>query len=184
MRKYIGLAALAILLMGANLASAARTGRSSGKTGAGGDFGLGIIIGEPTGLSVKYWLSPKSAIDGGFAWSFRGDGAVHIHGDYLRHDFNLIHVEEGQMAIYYGIGGRILIFSHRNYYYDDEGHRHYYYYDHNDNSVFVGLRVPVGLEYIFQGNHVDLFLELAPVLDIVPETDLDLNGGIGIRYFF
>src|SRR5258708_39192418 len=34
-----------------------------------GRFGVGAIFGEPTGVSVKYWLSDKHAIDGALAWS-------------------------------------------------------------------------------------------------------------------
>jgi len=48
----------------------------------------------------------------------------------------------------------------------------------------VGLRIPVGLEYIFSGERVDIFLEIVPLLDLVPDTDFSLNGGIGVRYFF
>jgi hypothetical protein len=34
------------------------------------DFGLGIILGCPTGLSAKLWLSKSSAFDAATAWSF------------------------------------------------------------------------------------------------------------------
>ena len=32
-------------------------------------FGVGAIFGEPTGLSLKSWLSSKNAIDAAVAWS-------------------------------------------------------------------------------------------------------------------
>ena len=32
-------------------------------------FGLGVILGEPTGISGKLWLGGKTAIDGATAWS-------------------------------------------------------------------------------------------------------------------
>ncbi len=48
-------------------------------------FGLGVILGEPTGLSGKYWTSSTNAIDGGLAWSFRHAGFFHVHADYLWH---------------------------------------------------------------------------------------------------
>jgi hypothetical protein len=31
-------------------------------------FGVGIILGEPTGLSGKYWLTEKTAVDAAVAW--------------------------------------------------------------------------------------------------------------------
>jgi len=33
-------------------------------------FGLGIIVGEPTGLSFKKWSGDTTAIGGAIAWSF------------------------------------------------------------------------------------------------------------------
>jgi hypothetical protein len=149
----------------------------------GGNFGLGIMIGEPTGLSAKIWLNQKSAVDFGLAWSMNGDGAAHLHGDYLMHYFKLIHVERGRLPLYYGIGARVLIYGDRGHYYYYENGNYYDRY-HRKNNIFFGLRIPVGLDYIFEGNNVDIFLEIAPVLDLIPSTDLDFNGGIGVRYFF
>jgi len=48
----------------------------------------------------------------------------------------------------------------------------------------VGVRVPVGISYLFDSVPVDLFLEVAPVVDLVPSTGLGWNSGIGIRYYF
>ncbi len=36
------------------------------------DFGIGVIIGEPTGISAKLWTSPVNALDFGLGWSVRG----------------------------------------------------------------------------------------------------------------
>ncbi len=33
-------------------------------------FGAGIILGEPTGVSLKYWLNDTMAIDGAIGASF------------------------------------------------------------------------------------------------------------------
>jgi len=42
------------------------------------DFGLGIILGEPTGITFKYWASDKAAFDGALAWSFSKEDKFHI----------------------------------------------------------------------------------------------------------
>ena len=125
-------------------------------------FGLGAIVGEPTGISGKYWLSPWSAIDGAFAWSLGNKGKVQIHSDYLWHNYDIISVIKGKLPIYYGIGGR-LVFATEN---------------------VVGIRGVVGLNYIFASTPLDIFLELVPVLDLAPEVGFDFNGAIGIRYYF
>ena len=81
-------------------------------------FGLGVIIGEPTGLSAKYWLSHDNALDFGLGWSVGGNWVgrarshddrgrrVHYHMDYLWHSFNAIHSNQ-RFPLYYGIGGRL-----------------------------------------------------------------------------
>lgn len=127
------------------------------------DFGIGIIAGEPTGISVKNWLTNKTALDFAVAWSFSGrDDALHLHGDYLVHDFGLIPVDEGQLPVYYGIGGRIKFMD----------------------DVNVAVRIPLGIDYLFEDAPVDLFLEIVPMLELTPDTDFELNGGVGVRYFF
>jgi len=126
------------------------------------DFGLGIIVGEPTGVSFKYWTGSNSAFDGAIAWSFINGGALHIHADYILHSFNLIRVESGKLPFYYGIGGRIKFL-------DDAG---------------IGVRVPVGLTYIFDDTPIDIFLEIVPILDLTPKTDFNINAAIGGRYYF
>jgi hypothetical protein len=125
-------------------------------------FGLGLMVGEPTGLSGKYWISPWSAIDGGFAWSIDKKGNAQIHSDYLWHNYDIIRVIKGKLPIYYGIGGR-LVFA-------------------TDN--IVGIRGVAGLNYLFDGTPLDIFLELVPVLDLAPKVDFDFNGAIGIRFYF
>lgn len=125
-------------------------------------FGLGIIIGDPTGLSGKYWVSSTSAIDGGLAWSFRHSGYFHLHGDYLWHFLDAIKSQE-KFLPYVGIGGR---------------------FGATKRDALLGIRVVGGITFIPRGAPIDIFLELAPILDLAPATELEMNGGIGIRYFF
>ena len=131
---------------------------------AGGPFGLGIIVGEPTGISLKYRLSERNAIDGAVAWSLSGDSDLHLHGDYLYHWYDLITVKKGRLPLYAGVGAR-LVFRE----------------NHDD---LVGLRIPVGLAYLFAGAPFDAFVELVPVLDLAPDTDFDFEAAIGGRFWF
>jgi hypothetical protein len=126
-------------------------------------FGLGVIVGEPTGISGKKWLRHDAAIDGAIAWAFTDETSLHLHGDFLLHKFDLFDVTEGALPFYYGIGGRIR--------FDEEDSR-------------IGVRIPLGLDYLFEGSRFDLFLELVPILDLAPDTELNLNAGLGARYFF
>lgn len=134
----------------------------AGSASAQGRFGIGVIVGEPTGVSGKLWLTERTAIDGAAAWSFSDEAALHLHADYLFHNFDLIEVEKGRFPVYFGVGGRVKF---------------------EDDSKF-GVRIPVGIAYIMEDAPLDFFLELVPLLDLVPDTDFNFNAAIGVRFFF
>ena len=129
---------------------------------AGEEIGIGVIVGEPTGLSGKMWMSNNTAIDLGLAWSFSGENTFHIHGDYLWHNFSLINVEKGKLPLYFGVGARARF----------------------GTDTQFGIRFPVGLAYLFKQAPIDIFLEFAPIMDLIPDTKFDFNGAIGARFFF
>jgi hypothetical protein len=37
---------------------------------------------------------------------------------------------------------------------------------------------------LFSGTPLDIFFELVPILDLVPDTDVELNASVGLRYWF
>ncbi len=127
-------------------------------------FGAGLIVGEPTGVSLKYWLNDVMALDGAVGFRARDTDDVDLHADVLWHDYDLIPVSSGRMAAYVGAGPSV-IFRH------DEDNR-------------FGIRVPVGLTYQFENAPVDVFAEVAPILDLSPALQGDFNVGIGVRYWF
>jgi hypothetical protein len=149
-----------ILILGSLLCSGLTQTKAQHK-----GFGLGIMAGEPTGISFKYWFSATSAIDGGTAWSFYNHPSMHLHADYLWHKFDLIPVGKGELPLFFGAGSRLKIHT-------DEEHSEF------------GIRFPVGLAYIFADGQFDTFTEFVPVMDLFPATEFGLNAAIGIRIYF
>jgi hypothetical protein len=125
-------------------------------------FGLGIILGEPTGISAKQWITDNNAIAGAVAWSLGKHDALQLHADYLIHNFPMFKPDRGKLPLYYGLGGRIKF----------------------QGDEKVGLRIPLGMSYIFADAPLDFFLEIVPLFDIAPSTKFDLNAAIGARYQF
>lgn len=132
-------------------------------------FGLGVMLGEPTGLSVKYWLDERTAIDGALAWSFSENDSLQIHSDYLIHDHELSNSRE--WSVYYGLGARLQ-------FKDSDGS------GRNSSHSIFGLRVPLGVSYLFPDEPMDLFFEVVPILDLSPEVELDLAAAAGLRFYF
>ena len=138
-------------------------------------FGLGIIIGEPSGLSAKLWTSNVNAFDFGLGWSIGGDrisrydgsynggSRVHMHMDYLWHSFDAINSEE-RFPLYYGIGGRIN--SGAGY---------------NSSAAVRGV---IGVAWMPRQTPIDIFLELVPSLQLTSSTGFAIDAGLGARYYF
>jgi len=57
-------------------------------------FGLGVIIGEPTAISAKYWTSNNTAFDFGLGYSLEKRSRMHFHADYLFHSKNIFNSVE------------------------------------------------------------------------------------------
>ncbi|MFO8029848.1 MAG: DUF3996 domain-containing protein [Cyclonatronaceae bacterium] len=124
--------------------------------------GLGAILGDPTGVSLSYWTSNANAFSAGAAWHFVNNPSMHLHVDYLFYRFDIIQPSQGSLPLYFGLGGRIRF----------------------DNNDTFGVRFPLGIAYHFKDDPLEIFLEIVPVLDLVPGTDVNGNSGIGIRYYF
>lgn len=130
---------------------------------ASGNLGIGAMVGNPTGLSAKYWLGGTSAVDGGVGLSFGKKTNFSIHSDYLFHsDGALVFQDSHPLDVYYGIGGR-MEFS---------------------DDIELGVRLPLGLAHRFENNGADVFGEIAPIVDFIGRTGLELHLAIGARYYF
>jgi hypothetical protein len=149
-------------LIGCVLISIALMGTAYGQQP--GQFGLGIILGEPTGIDGKLFLSADNALHGAVAWSLSGANDLHLQTDYLYHRYSVIEVSKGRLPLFFGIGGRVVFREKR----DDR----------------IGVRFPVGLAYHFENAPFDVFGEVVPLLDVAPDTEFELEGAIGGRFYF
>lgn len=141
-------------------------------------FGVGLMVGAPTGLSGKLYLSRDTALDFGLGayYAYREHGGLHVHMDFLWHPVVLARTDPFELPLYVGVGGRILFD-------DDHGHRHDRDHDHGD--LAVGARVPIGVALDFNRVPLDIFVELAMVVDIIAvHSHVDLTGAFGVRYYF
>lgn len=127
--------------------------------------GVGASINGPTGVSAKLWLAGRHALAGAATFAV-GDGPdiALIQGDYLVHEFDPLQVEEGLLALYYGGGVRLTFVE--------------------DRDAELGFRAPLGINYLLGPTPVDLFIELAPTLQVTDPDRLTIDGAIGVRYFF
>lgn len=153
-----------------------------------GTTGVGVVAGEPTGVSFKTWLDGVHAVDGAIGLSLSGNTSLQLQADYLWHEFGLLSPvpPEGRLPVYYGIGCRLKVRE------GGEGH----------DTDRLGVRFPVGIAWIAPAAPVDLFFEIVPVLDMLlgdaqisnselypdnemlPDVELNVGAAIGVRFWF
>lgn len=140
---------------------------------AGRGLGLGVILGEPTGLSLKSWTNGAHAYDAAAAWSFEGRDFFQFHADYLFHRSSGLEGELGGDApAYVGIGGRIAV--------EDDSRR-----GGDGHHTHAGVRIPFGISWFpAELPPLEFFAEIVPGIDLAPGTDFFLNAGLGVRYYF
>ena len=93
---------------------------------------MGVIVGEPTGLSLKAWQSGRTALD---SCPFTMESAPRVKRA-------------------------------------DSG-----------GDPRVGIRFPLGLDYLFGDDPLDMFFEVVPILEVAPDSDVSLNASVGMRYW-
>lgn len=178
MRSPIGPSLVAILVL------AAAAPRTAAAQEAAPAFGVGLIVGSPTGLSLKYYLGDSGrAIDAAIGGAVASDQGFDLHADYLFHPALLSTEDAFDLVLYLGVGGRFLV--------HDRG-------SNGDDDFHIGLRGPIGVLFDFNNVPLDAFLEVAPILDLAFDDDddtrpgdeghagigIDINAGLGVRYYF
>lgn len=130
-------------------------------------LGVGLMLGIPTGLSLKYHLTSTLAVDlgAGAYIAYRDRTGFHAHLDLLWHPFVAVEGQSFMAPMYIGLGTRLLV--------HDVAH--------------VGVRVPVGISFDFANTPIDIFLEGAFVYDVSigegGSGPVDINAMLGLRYY-
>ena len=125
-------------------------------------LGVGAMLGNPTGVNLKYWLGEDTAVDGGAGFSFGKHTDFNLHSDYLFHNKAALYLNEvNPLDVYFGIGAR-MEFS---------------------DDIELGVRVPVGVAHSFDHGKADTFIEVAPVLDFLTVTGVELGVALGGRFY-
>ncbi len=173
MRIKTFLPVLAVFTLTFGLFSMAWTQKAEAQVGQGNNFGLGIALGSPSGLTGKYYLNDKNAIQGTVGLGFVDGNHFNVTVDYLYH-FNLMGQSAFKLDAYAGFGAYLWKW------FDND--------NSNDNAdkkmIGIGARIPLGLAFVFAKLPIDIYLEVAPSLTVVGRTGFGVSGALGFRYYF
>ncbi len=133
---------------------------------AQGRFGIGFVFGEPTGFDWKYRISEDNALAG--AIGFTGSDRTRVDVDYLWQSYPFY---ERDLSVHYGIGAAMGFGNETR----DDFFR--------QNDLGFGVRGVIGLTYMIPRSPVDVFVEAAPVMVFSPPTGVNLDAGLGVRFY-
>ncbi len=120
--------------------------------------GVGVVVGNPTGVTLKHWLSPAMAFDAGIGFS--GDAA--FYADCLWHAWDLFPPpSRGRLAAYAGLGPRL----------------------ETERTAVLGVRTVAGAAYWLAARPIEIFMEGGPVFRLAPGRDVDIDIGVGVRFY-
>jgi hypothetical protein len=128
---------------------------------APGDVGLGVHVGQPTGVTLKIY-NEQTSVDFLAAWDLDDFFFLIVHAIY---DVHLN--DEYTIHFFYGPGGYIGIRDRR------EG---------LDDEVELGVSGNFGFDFMIQ--KFEIFVQATPRLSLVQSTNFDMGGGVGFRVYF
>ena len=126
--------------------------------------GLGIAVGDSTGVAWAIRPDTTTTFAGVVGWSLTQE-QLHLHADY-HHNYAQITIDpRDDIVLRLSVGGGLSL-------------------DLGKPDLMVGIRVPLDFTLIPGARPFDVFLEVAPVLFLVPDTEVGLQASTGLRFFF
>ncbi len=164
---------LIVVMFGSNIEAVGQQfPRASGPSPRSGLFGLGVVVGEPTGLSAKYWTRSNRALDFALGASYYSD--FRFHATYL---FHIDAFNYQRFPLFYGIGISITGKGNRTVVLGRNTIT-------RRGELGMGPRGALGVSYLLPSAPFDLFFEIGATLFVVQPVGLELDLLIGTRFYF
>ena len=132
-----------------------------------GDLGVGFQVGQPTGISLKFYKENGMGLDFLAAWDLDDFFFVNVHGNWEKHlDKN------EKFHIYYGPGAFI-------------GFRDKSLVENKrEDQLALGISAQLGFNYVFSPSNFEIFIQGTPRFQLIDNTQFDMGGGAGLRFYF
>jgi hypothetical protein len=127
---------------------------------APGDVGIGGQVGSPSGVTLKVYRPGFPSYDILAAWDLNEFFFVNVHGLYERHLGN-----SERVHFFFGPGGFVGV--------DQEP---------EEDELIAGASGRLGLNVIIE--RFEIYAQITPRISVVPDTEGDVGGGVGLRYYF
>lgn len=124
-------------------------------------FGIGGVLGVPFGVTAKYWVDSRWAVQSHLGVS---DGNFTMNADALKNFDDILprKIKGARIPLYAGLG---LKFK-------------------SERNTFVGIRFVGGVSLFHSKKPYEFFAEVAPVLRVAPSEGGAFDGAVGFRGYF
>ena len=137
----------------------------------GKEIGFGIILGDPTGGTLKFWTEKENAIVIDLGTSYFGKPRIGV--DYLWH-FEPFNTDIANL--YAGVGGAIGFGEGNGFWFKDKFHR-------TGNEIGFGARGVFGVNVLPRHTPLEAFFEIGVLLGFIPDFGSAADAAIGIRFY-
>ncbi len=153
------------------------TPSAAAQSPGGRNFGFGLVLFEPTGLTIKDWVSSTNAFDvelGGNSYF----GALRLNFDYLweYYPFNTpyanLYVGPG-ISLGFGV-------PYYSYYYGPANSGFLY---RTDGEAGLGVRMIVGMDFVPARTPLEFFVQLGPLIGLTPGFGVGIDFALGMRFY-
>lgn len=146
------------ILLAAALAGAAVP---AGAAAAEPRFGAGAVLGVPFGVTAKYALDGRYAVQSHAGVS---EGNFSMNADFLRNFEDVLprKVASSRIPVYAGLGLKVK----------------------TERETFAGIRFVGGVSMFHSSRRYEFFAEVAPVLRLAPSEGSAFDGAFGMRRWF
>lgn len=157
--RILAVLALALAFSVAALPSA-HAQRTSGAVGLGGQ------LGEPSGVTLKIHNEGAPSYDFLAAWDL--DDFFFLNGHALfEHDIAAENIEQ-DLEWFIGPGAYVGVIDQPS---------------PADDDITLGISGSLGLNLVID-RRFEIYGQVTPRIDLIPDTDGDIGGGFGFRYYF
>lgn len=135
------------------------------------DFGFGIKLGDPTGVTLKFWTNRENAFVVDVGASYFGSPRIGV--DYLWH-FDAFNSSVADL--YAGMGGVIGIGEGKGFWYKGKFIR-------SGGDLGLGVRGVFGVDFVPRNTPLELFFEIGALIAFVPDFGSAADVALGIRFY-
>ncbi len=139
----------------------------------GRQFGFGIMIGDPTGATLKLWTNRENAFVFDLGSSYFGSPRLNV--DYLWH-FDAFHSSIAKL--YAGPGAAIGFGTSHGFFYSDNNGFYV-----RSGGAGLGVRGVFGVNVVPRNTPLEIFFEAGLLVGLSPDFGSAVDAALGLRFY-